>query len=547
MSSTLNPAPNPAQPLLEVQDLHIATVPAAAATAAAPTAATTATGAPYGMAVRGLSFSLRRGEVLCLVGESGAGKSAIALGLMGLLPPGLAVTGGRVVLQGVDITQAPASRLRALRGRRLAWLGPDPMTALNPAMRCGAQLAQVLAGRPHAQMQTQALHLAREVGLADPERLLACRPHALTAGQRQRLLLAMALAQDPVLLIADAPDPLLDGAPLLALLRDLQKRRGFGLLCLTRDFGVAAELAQRVAVLREGEMLEIGSKDEVLLRPQHDYTRALLRAAPTLRQPDRAAEPTSLPVLRVKGLCKAHAGRPAIDDLTLEVRRSQTLAVVGESGSGKTTLARCILRLTEPDRGTVLLGADDITGLSPGALRAQRRRMQTIGPDPALALNPWRTVGQALVEGPVNYGLHPDDAYRRARDLLALVRMDRNALERAPHGFSAAEQQRICIARALMLEPEVLVADEPFASLDFSQQAPLLALLAEVGSRMHLALIFLTRDLRSAAALSDRIAVLSAGRIVETGPARQLLQAPQHATTRALLAAVPAGGAAFGG
>ncbi len=544
-------APVDTTPILEVTDLTIALPP----------------GGDRATAVQKVSFSVGRGEILCLVGESGSGKSVIAQGVMGLLPKSLPVTAGRIVLQGEDITHAPLSRLRELRATRMSMIFQEPMTALNPVMTCGDQIDEVL--RQHTPLtlnerRQKVLDTVREVLLPDPERMVASYPHQLSGGQRQRIMIAMALVLDPVLLIADEPTTALDvttQAQILKLVLDLQQRHGAGVLFITHDFGVVAEVAHRVAVLRLGTLVEIGPKAAVLQLPQHDYTRMLMRAVPTLQLKERPSDPGAPLVLQVKGLQKTYDDKSwfgkrrtvhAAQDVTLEIRRGQTLGIVGESGSGKSTVARCIVRLIDPSGGSILLGGSsttttDIAMMPAATLRPLRRRVQIVFQDPYRSLNPRRTVQQALVEGPMNYGLSHADALRRARQLLQLVRMDDAALERYPHQFSGGQRQRICIARALMMEPELLIADEAVSALDVSVQAQVLQLFEEIRSRLNLAMLFITHDLRVASQVCDQLAVMSQGRIVEYGPAHRVFGAPQHDYTRALFAAAPGRDFAFGG
>ena len=524
-------------------------------------------------AVRDVTFSVGRGEILCLVGESGSGKSVIAHGVMGLLPKTLPVSAGRILLQGEDITHAPLARLRELRATRMSMIFQEPMTALNPVMTCGEQIDEVL--REHtrlsqAERKAKVLGIVREVLLPDPERMVASYPHQLSGGQRQRIMIAMALVLDPVLLIADEPTTALDvttQAQILKLVLDLQQRHGAGVLFITHDFGVVAEVAHRVAVLRLGDLVEIGPKADVLQRPQHDYTRMLMRAVPTLHLRKRPSDPGAPLVLRVIGLDKTYVDKRwfgadrtvhAAQEIDLEIRRGQTLGIVGESGSGKSTVARCIVRLIDPSAGQVLLGGDrdgqdagtsaiDIAMMGASALRPLRKRVQIVFQDPYRSLNPRRTVAQALVEGPVNYGLSMAAALQRARSLLALVRMDDSAMARYPHQFSGGQRQRICIARALMMEPELLVADEAVSALDVSVQAQVLELFEEIRARLNLAMLFITHDLRVASQVCDQLAVMSKGRVVESGPAHRVFSAPQHAYTQALFAAAPGRGFAFGG
>ena len=540
------------QPILAVRNLTIA-LPS---------------GGDRSTAVRDVSFTVGRGEILCLVGESGSGKSVIAQGVMGLLPKSLPVTAGQILLQGEDITHAPLSRLRALRATRMSMIFQEPMTALNPVMTCGDQIDEVL--RQHTplspdQRRAKVLAIVREVLLPDPERIVASYPHQLSGGQRQRIMIAMALVLDPVLLIADEPTTALDvttQAQILKLVLDLQQRHGAGVLFITHDFGVVAEVAHRVAVLRLGDLVEVGGKDDVLKRPQHAYTRMLMAAVPTLHLKQRPLDANAPVVLRVTGLDKTYQDKRwfgpqrnvhAAQDVSFEIRRGQTLGIVGESGSGKSTVARCIVRLVDPSGGAVLLGGDrpgeaaeDIAMMSAARLRPLRRRVQIVFQDPYRSLNPRRNVAEALIEGPVNYGLGRSEAMARARGLLALVRMDDSAMERYPHQFSGGQRQRICIARALMMEPELLVADEAVSALDVSVQAQVLQLFEEIRSRLNLAMLFITHDLRVASQVCDQLAVMSQGRVVEYGLAHQVFGDPQHAYTRALFAAAPGRNFDFG-
>jgi peptide/nickel transport system ATP-binding protein len=512
-------------------------------------------------AVTRVSFSVSRGEILCLVGESGSGKSVIAQSVMGLLPATLPVTAGSIVLEGEDLARAPQRRLRDLRATRMSMIFQEPMTALNPVMTCGAQIDEVL--REHTALSPAArrakiLETVNEVRLPEPERIVASYPHQLSGGQRQRIMIAMALVLDPALLIADEPTTALDvttQAQILKLITDLQARHGTGVLFITHDFGVVAEIAHRVAVLRLGELVEIGSKDEVLTRPRHEYTKMLIGSVPGLQPHPRALAPDAPLVLATRKLCKTYSERgwlarrrevQAARDVDLEVRRGQTLGIVGESGSGKSTVARCIVRLIDPSAGEIRLGGEEIAAMSGAALRPLRHRVQIVFQDPYRSLNPRRTVGEAIVEGPLNYGVPRAEALERARRLMELVRMDAGALGRYPHQFSGGQRQRICIARALAMEPELLVADEAVSALDVSVQAQVLALLEEIRTRLDLAMLFITHDLRVAAQVCDHVAVMHEGRIVEYGPAGEVFGRPRHEYTRALFEAAPGRGFAFG-
>ena len=537
-------APDPSGPVLEVRGLSIS-LPE---------------GGDRTNAVSDVSFTVNRGEIVCLVGESGSGKSVIAQSIMGLLPRTLKVAGGAILLQGEDITHAPASRLRELRATRMSMVFQEPMTALNPVMTCGEQIDEVLS--EHTQLspterRAKILATIREVSLPEPERIYASYPHQLSGGQRQRIVIAMALILDPALIIADEPTTALDvttQAQILQLIRDLQARHGTGVLFITHDFGVVAEIAQRVAVLRLGELVEFGERDEVLKNPQHEYTKMLIRAVPTLAPVDRTADASAPVVLELKHLSKTYIDRGwlskkrevhAASDVSLEIRRGQTLGIVGESGSGKSTVARCVVRLIDPTSGEVLLSGEDIATLSPGQLRPLRRKVQIIFQDPYRSLNPRRKVGEAIIEGPLNYGTGRSEAIERARKLMDLVRMDPASLERYPHQFSGGQRQRICIARALAMEPELLIADEAVSALDVSVQAQVLALLEEIRGRLNLAMLFITHDLRVAAQICDHVAVMSQGRVVEYGAATEVFLRPQHEYTRALFAAAPGRNFAF--
>ena len=512
-------------------------------------------------AVSQVSFEVESKEILCLVGESGSGKSVIAQSIMGLLPNTLRLSSGKIVLEKEELTRAGAARLRELRGARMSMIFQEPMSALNPVMSCAGQIDEVLrfhTSLGKARRKEKSIDLLREVALPDPERILASYPHQLSGGQRQRIGIAMALALEPALLIADEPTTALDvttQAQILRLLIELQRRHGMAVLFVTHDFGVVAEIAHRVAVLREGRLVELGTKAEVLTRPRHDYTRMLIGAVPTLKPHGRAADQNSILVLETRNLSKTYVDRGwfakrrqvrAASDVSIGVRKGQTLGVVGESGSGKSTLARCIVRLIEPTSGEIRLGGTDLARMRPRELRPLRRRVQIVFQDPYRSLNPRRRVGEAIIEGPLNYGVSREEAVARARRLMELVRMDPAALGRYPHQFSGGQRQRICIARALAVEPELLVADEAVSALDVSVQAQVLALLEEIRTRLDLAMLFITHDLRVAAQVCDQVAVMQAGRIVEYGPAQEIFLNPRHEYTRALFAAAPGRNFAFG-
>ena len=509
-------------------------------------------------AVEGVSFDVQAGEIVCLVGESGSGKSVTAQAVLGLLPPGqLRVTGGAIELKGEDLRSAPAARLRSLRGRAMAMIFQEPMTALNPVLTVGEQVREVFETHgvlAPSERRARVIDLFRSVQLPDPERLVNTYPHQLSGGQRQRVMIAMAFALEPALLVADEPTTALDvttQARILEIMRTIQRARGSAVLFITHDFGVVADIADRVVVMRTGRVVEQGARDAILKSPSHPYTRMLLAAVPGLEPEVRGEASASAAALEVRNLSKTFVGGgwfrrgrtvEAVRNVSLVVRKGETLAVVGESGSGKSTLARCTVRLTRASEGEVLLAGKDIAQLEPRALRPYRRRIQMVFQDPFRSLNPRRTVAAALVEGPVNYGVSKDEALERAKRLLSLVGLGEDALGRYPHQFSGGQRQRICIARALALEPDVLIADEPVSALDVSVQAQVLDLLASVREQFQLAMLFITHDLRVAAQVADRVAVMSKGEIVETGPVADVFGSPQHPYSKALLAAAPGRG-----
>jgi peptide/nickel transport system ATP-binding protein len=356
---------------------------------------------------------------------------------------------------------------------------------------------------------------------------------------------------DPVLLIADEPTTALDVTTqkqILTLIREMQQRRGTGVLFITHDFGVVAEIADRVAVMRHGRLVETGTADEVLKSPREDYTKMLIGSVPSLKPPQRAPVTDGELALKTDNLDKTYSGAglfkagrtvKAAQDVSIEIRRGETLGIVGESGSGKSTVARCIARLIDPTDGRVLIGGVDVAKMGQGALRPYRRKVQIVFQDPYRSLNPRRTVGQSMVEGPVNFGMDRAQALTKAGELMALVGLKPDALDRYPHQFSGGQRQRICIARALMMEPELLIADEAVSALDVSVQAQVLRLLDDVRKRFNLAVLFITHDLRVAAQVCDRIAVMQRGVVVEQGRTVDIYARPAHDYTKALFAAAP--------
>jgi peptide/nickel transport system ATP-binding protein len=506
-------------------------------------------------AVTNVSLALRRNEILCVVGESGSGKSVMARAIMGLLPAHLRASAGRVLLDGEDLLKADAARMRAIRCRRISMIFQEPMTALNPVKTLGAQIDEVLAVHtdlPRRARTDRIAAMLESVRLPDAQHLMRAYPHEISGGQRQRAMIAMALILEPSVLIADEPTTALDvttQAGILALIRDVQRSRHMGVVFITHDFGVVAEIADRVAVMQQGRLVEFGDAAQVLNAPSHPYTQALIAAIPGLTPMTRPANETAPLVLTVRALDKTYrasgsfGGRDrvvrALKSVELTIRRGETLGVVGESGSGKSTLARCIVRLVHADNGSVVVRDVDWMRLSRRQLRTHRRYVQIVFQDPFGSLDPRCSVGRLIAEGPIVCGVPQADALARAYSLLELVGLDRRAADRYPHEFSGGQRQRIGIARALALDPEILVADEPVSALDVSVQAQVLRLLADIRDRFNLAMLFITHDLRVAAQVCDRIAVMRDGEIVEHGETARVYADPQHAYTRALLAAVP--------
>ena len=533
------------KPVLEVRNLSVS-LPA---------------GADRAYAVEKVSFTVNPGEIVCLVGESGSGKSVIAFTVMGLLAKALKPTSGEILLEGENILAAGESRLRELRCTRMSMIFQEPMTALNPVMTCGQQIDEVLETHTKldaTERKAKIIAILNRVKLPEPERIYASYPHQLSGGQRQRIMIAMALVLDPVLLIADEPTTALDvttQAEILKLIAELQEGQGTGVLFITHDFGVVAEIAHRVAVLRWGELVEMGPTEQILSRPTHPYTKMLISSVPSIHPVHRGVRLEGVTVLRTEKLGKTYSGRSffqkarvvkAAIDVDLDIRRGETLGIVGESGSGKSTVARCIARLIDPSEGKVFLGDTEIATMSAGKLRPHRRRVQIVFQDPYRSMNPRITIGESIIEGPMNFGLKRDEALVRARKLMETVRLDPNSLDRYPHQFSGGQRQRICIARALAMEPELLIADEAVSALDVSVQKQVLELLDEIRQRLNLAVLFITHDLRVAAQICDYVAVMSKGRVVEYGSAEQVFGDPKDDYTKALFAAAPGRNWEFG-
>jgi len=508
--------------------------------------------------IDGVSLDVGRRETLCVVGESGSGKSVTSLSVMGLLQKGsLVPTGGSIRLVGEELLTASDRRMRQLRATRMAMIFQEPMTALNPVLPVGRQIDEVLRAHTDLDARTRRkriLDMMDQVRLPEIERIFASYPHKLSGGQRQRIMIAMALVLEPKLLIADEPTTALDVTTqkqILTLIRDLQRDHGTAVLFITHDMGVVAEIADRVAVMRGGRLVETGSLDSILRAPTNEYTRNLLVSVPSLVPRAPRPETKEPVVLEANDLGKVYRERSflgstrevtAAKDVTLILRKGRTLGIVGESGSGKSTVARCIVRLIDPTSGGIRLAGCEISELSRRLLQPHRKKIQIVFQDPYRSLNPRVTVGETIAEGPINYVTPRAEALEKARELLELVDLPADAISRYPHQFSGGQRQRIAIARAIALDPDVLVADEAVSALDVSVQAQVLELLDEIQGRLGIALLFITHDLRVAAQICDDVAVMQHGRIVEQGPAGEVLTNPKQAYTRALLDAAPGRG-----
>jgi len=516
---------------------------------------------PRGMerayAVENVSFDLKRGQILCIIGESGSGKSVTADAIMGLLSKMIRVSSGAIHLDGTNIVGLSSDKLRSLRGRVVSMIFKDPLSALNPLMTVGAQIEEVMAahdvGTPKSR-RSRAIDLLTEVRLPDPQLMYHQYPFRLSGGQRQRVMIAMALALEPAILIADEPTTALDvttQAQILQLIRDIQRRKGMSVMFITHDFGVVAEIADSVVVMEKGRCVEQGSAEQVLKSPSHPYTRRLIAAVPHLTGKDRtpleAAENVS--ILKVENLVKTYRSGsplmgtqrivPAVNGVTFDLTSGRTLGVVGESGSGKSSLGRLLIKLMECDSGSILFEDRDIAGLSEAEFRSLRPRIQMIFQDPFASLNPRSTVGRILTVGPVAHGEPYGEACERGRELLSHVGLDSGAFDRYPHEFSGGQRQRIGIARALMFKPKLLIADEAVSALDVSIQAQILKLLDQIQRETGVSMIFITHDLRVASQICDEIAVMHRGQIVERGPPSQIFLDPKSSYTRELVAAIP--------
>jgi peptide/nickel transport system ATP-binding protein len=514
-------------------------------------------GADRAHAVEDVSLDVNSNEILCVVGESGSGKSVMGRTVMGLLGrTRLRPSAGSIMFRDENLLVASPARMRQIRGDRISMIFQEPMTALNPLMTVGRQVDELLRihhRMPQGERRKRIYELFKSVLLPDPERIYDSYPHQLSGGQRQRAVIAMALILEPDVVIADEPTTALDvttQAQILKLIKNLQAVHRTAFMFITHDFGVVAEIADRVAVMQQGRVVETSTTANILDDPKHAYTRTLLDAVPRLIPRAKRELKDAEDLLAVRGLFKSFGARrrlfrrtsrgvEAVKRVSLALRRGETLGIVGESGSGKTTLARCIVRLIESDAGEIRLGDVDFRALSRAQLRPYRKKIQMVFQDPYGSLNPRLTVGQLVAQGPIVHAAPPAAAMETVRELLRLVGLDPAVASRYPHEFSGGQRQRIGIARALALRPQILVADEPVSALDVSVQAQVLRLLDDIRDRFNLAMLFITHDLRVAAQVCDRVAVMRYGEIVEEGPTERLFAAPENEYTRELLEAVP--------
>ncbi len=530
-----NAEPPPSASLLDVRDLTIAFPSADGA-----------------KAVDGVSFALEKGRTLALVGESGSGKSVTALAIPRLLPDGTRI-GGQILFKGEDMVGLGERRLRALRGSAITMVFQEPMTSLNPLHTIEKQIGEILQIHGMdgaAARRARTLELLREVGLRDPQERLGAYPHQLSGGQRQRVMIAMALANRPDLFIADEPTTALDvtvQAQILALLRDLQARHGMAMLFITHDLGIVRRLADDVAVMRKGVIVEAGPVARIFAEPRHDYTKALLAAEPKGKAPPLDASAKTIVAvddLRVHfpikaGLLRRSIGAiKAVDGLSMMVREGQTVGVVGESGSGKTTLGLAILRLIA-SQGRIAFMGKPIETLGSTAMRPLRRDMQVVFQDPYGSLSPRMPIVDIVGEGLLIQRRGLSAAQRREAVAQAFLEtgLDPATMDRYPHEFSGGQRQRIAIARAIVLQPKFIVLDEPTSALDMSVQAQIVDLLRALQQKLGLAYLFISHDLKVVRALASEIIVMREGKVVEAGPAGEIFAAPRDAYTKALFAA----------
>ncbi|MFT7144690.1 MAG: peptide/nickel transport system ATP-binding protein [bacterium] len=509
--------------------------------------------------VDNVSFDINQSEVLCLVGESGSGKSLTASSVIGLLPEVAHVTAQHITFEGNDMMIMDDESKRLLRGQEISMIFQEPMTALNPVMTVGDQVAEVFEIHTNLKrpaIKKEVIKLFNQVKIPDAERRFNDYPFQMSGGQRQRVMIAMALAMKPKLLIADEPTTALDVTvqqEILQLIKDLQRDMDMAVLFITHDFGVVAEMADHVAVMKNGQLVEEGLVGDIMKKPKHPYTQQLLAAMPALSHEAKAEikEDVFLKVENVNKIFHIKEGgffgktKPfnALKDVSFEMRKGETVGVVGESGCGKSTLSRCLVRLYEMDGGKVTFKGEDTTNYSGKELKIMRRDMQMVFQDPYSSLNPRMKVGEAIAEGLKAHNVMSKNLRKAfVVQLLLDVGLDIEAYDRYPHQFSGGQRQRIGIARALALRPALIIADEAVSALDVSVQKQVLDLMAVLKEKYQLSYLFVSHDLRIVSQVSDRVLVMKDGEIVEQGPCHELFSNPQHPYTKKLLSAIPSTG-----
>ncbi|MCH2077971.1 MAG: ABC transporter ATP-binding protein [Rhodobacteraceae bacterium] len=502
-------------------------------------------------AVNDVSLNLHRGEILCVVGESGSGKSVMTSAIMNDVPGRLTISQGDVIFDGMDMLRMPDKELNEIRGARISMIYQEPMAALNPSIKIGKQVDEVFElHRPEIKAEDrkkETLKLLEQMKLPTPPRIYDSYPHQVSGGQCQRIVIAMALACKPDILIADEPTTALDvttQAEILRLINDLKDVYDNATIFITHDFGVVADVADRVAVMCWGRLIEEGAKEQILMHPEKPYTQLLVDAMPlleTTRTPDLGRN--DAPLVEVKNMHKIYGSGPkqvhALNDASFILRAGETLGVVGESGSGKSTLAKTLIRLQEPTDGAVIIKEEDFLGKTGDQLVQARKDIQMIFQDPYGSLNPSQTVGYMITRGLELQGVTNADAKKKAIELLEQVGLGEPALKRTPRNFSGGQRQRIGIARALAMGPDVVIADESVSALDLSVQKQVLRLMNDLQEEYKMAIIFITHDLRVAAQISDYITVMEKGVMVEMGPADEVFNNPKHDYTKRLLEAAP--------
>ncbi|MCY4100354.1 MAG: ABC transporter ATP-binding protein [Rhodobacteraceae bacterium] len=526
---------NPEIPLLEVNNLSVS-LPR---------------GGDRPFAVEDISFNIAKGETLCIVGESGSGKSVIAQSIIGMLPIALPVTKGAISLRGQKLPGQRDIAYNAIRSTQISMIFQEAVTSLDPVQRIKTQLNEILRThgfRNRSQNRTAINRMLDAVQLPEPERIANSFPHQLSGGQAQRVVIAGSLILNPSLLIADEPTTALDvttQAEILKLIVSLSKQQGTSVLFITHDFGIVGQIADRIIVLKDGNIVEHGTRTKIFSSPEHPYTKDLLQAASYRPGAISANQKSSL--LEAKCLSLSYSmGRMinrkkvmALQDVSIDLKEGEILSIVGESGSGKSSLAKCLLRLENVDQGTILYRGRDITNTRGKDLKDIRKKIQVVFQDPFSSLNPRQKILDTIAEGPIIHGVSKHEAHERSYEMLEATGLSKQSAERYPHEFSGGQRQRICIARALVIKPEILIADEAVSALDVSIQTQILNLFRDLQHHYGFTMIFITHDLRVARSISARMIVMKNGQVVETGPSHEIFSTPRDSYTKALFQAAP--------